>query len=66
MPLPLSARTTTGRPFGAVPGWVAMAESAYMRVAKVQDRPGSVQSPRDANRVRILFSASGGPARGGS
>ena len=68
MALPPSARTTTGRPFRADAGWVAMTKAAYMRPAKVPDDPGSVQSDSNANRVRIPFraSASGGSARAGS
>jgi hypothetical protein len=44
MPLPLLTRTATGRPLRAVAGWVAMAKTAYIRPATVQDAPRSVQS----------------------
>jgi len=39
MPLPPSARTTTGRSMAAL-NWVAMAYRAYMRPAKVPDDGG--------------------------
>src|SRR5215217_3828470 len=55
MPLPLSAHTTTGRPFGAVPGWVAMAKAAYISPATVQDPHRSVQSAWGPGRVRIRW-----------
>jgi hypothetical protein len=55
MALPPSARATTDRPFRAAAGWVAMAKAAYMRPAKVQDAPRSVQSDSALERVRILF-----------